>query len=357
MKRNLIATIVGAMAFGAHAQSNVTITGYADGSVLAEGGAAAGRALKVSSGVSGPSRLIFRGSEDLGDGLSAFFHLEQGVTFDTGGSLQQGLFGRQAFVGISSTSVGQLQAGLVYTPLFTTMRDVADPFRNSFVAQAGNIMTSGVPAGPKSVAFPNPSAATGPVASGGLSRANTLLYTTPKLSGFVGELAYSVGEQTGNQRSLRTIGGSAGYSQGPLNIRLAYERTNDAAASDSARNTILGANYDFGLVKVYFGYGTNKGFGTIDNTDLIVGVNVPVGAGNIRASYVKKNDKSAANIDPHQIGLGYVYNLSKRTMLHVSAARIGNNAPNTSPAFYTVGSPGGPGTGDKAVAVGIGHFF
>jgi GBP family porin len=357
VKRNLIAAIAGTMALAANAQSTVTITGYADGSVLAESGGAAGSVKKVSSGVSGPSRLIFRGSEDLGGGLSAFFHLEHGVTFDTGGSLQQNFWGRQSFLGISSTSVGTLRAGLVYTPLFTTMRDVADPFRNAFVAQAGNIMTSGVPAGPKSVAFPNPSAPTGTVASGGLSRANTLLYTTPNLSGFVGELAYSLGEQAGSESALRTIGGSAGYSQGPLNIRLAYEKTNNAAANDSARNTILGANYDFGMVKVYFGYGTNKGFGTIDNTDLVVGVNVPVGAGTIMASYVKKNDKSAANIDPYQIGLGYVYYLSKRTMLHASAAKIGNNAPNTSPAFYTVGSPGGPGSGDTAVAVGIGHFF
>jgi predicted porin len=48
-----------------------------------------------------PSRLGFRGTEDLGNGLQAFFVLESGLLIDSGG-LNQGnrLFGRSAYVGV-----------------------------------------------------------------------------------------------------------------------------------------------------------------------------------------------------------------------------------------------------------------
>jgi predicted porin len=48
-----------------------------------------------------PSRLGFRGTEDLGNGLAAVFTLESGYNQDVG-TLGQGgrLFGRQAWVGL-----------------------------------------------------------------------------------------------------------------------------------------------------------------------------------------------------------------------------------------------------------------
>jgi predicted porin len=70
-----------------------------------------------------PSRLGFRGSEDLGDGLRAIFVLEAGIALDTGTSLQGGrFFGRQAFVGFSG-GWGTLTFGRQYTMLFWSILD------------------------------------------------------------------------------------------------------------------------------------------------------------------------------------------------------------------------------------------
>jgi len=65
-----------------------------------------------------PSRFGIRGSEDLGNGLSAVYAVEAG--FDPGnGGLNQGgrLFGRQAFVGLKGAA-GTLSLGRQYTMIF-----------------------------------------------------------------------------------------------------------------------------------------------------------------------------------------------------------------------------------------------
>lgn len=360
MNQKLIATLAASALAGGGgsvaAQSSVTISGFLDASVLLERGGANGSLTKVGSGVSGPSRLIFRGNEDLGGGLSAGFHLEHGVTVDTGGSLQQPFWGRQSYVQISG-GLGTLQAGLLFTPLFTTLRDVADPFRASFAGNAGNLLTAGVPGGPRSVGFPNTTAASG-IATAGLNRANTLQYVLPKLNnGLTGELSYAFGEQAGSNAALRTLGGSIGYAQGPLVVRLAGLQTRNASATNGERNLLLGGNYAFGATRVHLGIGSNKGYGTKRSDDALVGVSTRIDLLTLIASYARRNDKSPANADASQIGLGAMYHLSRRTHLHVSFARISSDVPNTSPAFYTVGSPAGPGTGNRLLAFGIGHFF
>ncbi|MFX5578745.1 porin, partial [Acinetobacter baumannii] len=58
-----------------------------------------------------PSRIGFRGTEDLGGGLQALFVLESGFAPDTGAMGQGGrLFGRQSYVGLKS-GWGQIMLG------------------------------------------------------------------------------------------------------------------------------------------------------------------------------------------------------------------------------------------------------
>ncbi|MES2755976.1 MAG: porin [Pseudomonadota bacterium] len=70
-----------------------------------------------------PSRFGFRGTEDLGGGVKAFFILESGIGLDTG-ALNYGnrLFGRQALIGLSS-SYGTLTLGRQWTMTFHAMMD------------------------------------------------------------------------------------------------------------------------------------------------------------------------------------------------------------------------------------------
>jgi len=69
---------------------------------------------------------------------------------------------------------------------------------------------------------------------------------------------------------------------------------------------------------------------------LVAGVNVPVGPGIIRASLARVNFKNGnglpdSDASVNKLALGYVHNLSKRTALYASVARIrirnGHNNP------------------------------
>src|SRR5450830_1780271 len=70
-----------------------------------------------------PSRIGFRGTEDLGDGAKAFFVLESGFGADSG-ALNYGnrLFGRQANVGLSN-QYGSITVGRQYNMTFYALLD------------------------------------------------------------------------------------------------------------------------------------------------------------------------------------------------------------------------------------------
>jgi predicted porin len=119
-KTSLAMSIILALAsVPALAQSSVTLYGIADTGIeyfthaTPRGGAVA--RMPVIAGGDTPSRWGLKGSEDLGNGIKAIFTLEDGFSMSNGVS-QQGarLFGRQAFVGLSSRW-GQLTLGRQYT--------------------------------------------------------------------------------------------------------------------------------------------------------------------------------------------------------------------------------------------------
>jgi len=143
--------IIAGFAASAHAQTNVTIYGLVDAGLVSERGGSAGTVTKVTSGIGSQSRLGFKGTEDLGNGLSAIFQLETGYKIDDG-SLDSAntIFNRQAFVGLKSKDAGTLTLGRQYTMLYNAMSQVADPFgagyagsiKNLFAAKGANTRTS-----------------------------------------------------------------------------------------------------------------------------------------------------------------------------------------------------------------------
>ncbi|EEF22565.1 conserved hypothetical protein, partial [Ricinus communis] len=114
MKKSLIAiAVLAATSSAAFAQSNVTIYGILDAGITSERGGAQGNVTKVTSGAASASRLGFKGTEDLGGGLSAVFKLEAGVKVDDGAldNTNSVLFNREAYVGLSSKEAGSLLIG------------------------------------------------------------------------------------------------------------------------------------------------------------------------------------------------------------------------------------------------------
>jgi predicted porin len=345
MNKALLAFAVLGTAFAApaFAQSNVSVYGLIDMGIVQESGAPAAKSTtKLTSGVSTGSRLGFRGTEDLGGGLSAIFTLESGYQADTGTMGQGGLlFGRQIFVGLQG-SLGTVKLGRQYTPV-DGANTAVDPFSNGTTGRAANLLVRNY-----------------------VGRFdNGITYTSPVIGGFQALLAYGLGEVPGDSSAKRFAGGSLGYTSGPLNVRLAYQSTN--TAPDAARtppvlpgsdsNGILGGTYDFGVATAHLAYGKSKsdraGVTTLDTDDYLVGVTVPYRAGKFMAHYIRRNDKSAANANADYYAVGYAHSLSKRTLLYTTYGYIRN----TNGAAYTVGSAIEVGSGNKALAIGIRHSF
>jgi predicted porin len=72
------------------------------------------------SGANNASRLGLRGSEDLGGGWSAGFHLEHGVRVDNGSSNRSTQFrDRRATISLVSRPYGETRAGRDFVPTCT----------------------------------------------------------------------------------------------------------------------------------------------------------------------------------------------------------------------------------------------
>ncbi|WP_397474606.1 porin [Pusillimonas sp.] len=126
--RSKILTIGLAIAFplmaGAQSSTNVTLYGTIDTGVeyvnnIADGTGGANSSVHFNTLTSSvPSNWGLRGTEDLGNGLSAIFTLESGFTPGTGVQGQGGrLFGRQAWAGLKG-DWGQIAFGRQYNMLF-----------------------------------------------------------------------------------------------------------------------------------------------------------------------------------------------------------------------------------------------
>jgi predicted porin len=338
MKKNIFATaaIIAACA-PALAQTNVQIYGIADAGISrADNGVLKNTTL--DSGIQSGSRLGFRGTEDLGGGMSAVFTLENGFAMDSG-TLGQGgrLFGRQAFVGLNS-GVGSLKLGRQYNPIRTVV-DAIDPFNLGLAGNASFVFNVY-----------------------GDRTDNTINYSTPNLGGFSGQLAYSLGEVAGSNSRGRSIGASAGYTGGPLTVSLAYHDQNLVTATSAdngkARTTLLGGTYDFGIAKAHLAHAWNEGSNaagadTVDSRDLLVGVTLPFGPHTFLGSYIRRSDKLVGTRDANLYAIGYTYAFSKRTNFYTSYGRVSNDPA----ATINLGSAVTAGNDPSVFNVGVRHRF
>jgi GBP family porin len=346
MNKTLVAfALTAAFTSSAFAQSSVTIYGVADAGLVAEsrGVVSGASTAKLTSGVASGSRLGFKGTESLGDGLSAVFVLEGGYSVDTGVSSGAA---RQSYVGLTSATMGAVTMGRQYTPVYEVLRDVADPFALGTAGSSLNLFTT---AG---------------------SRANNMVkYATPSFGGFTGSASVAMGEIPGDTAAGRRLSATLGYAAGPLVATVIHTTANDAADVHSAKTSMAAASYDFGVVKANAAFAVNKGdgsvannarnvsvgqLGTLDSRDFLIGVTAPIGGrSKLVASYIRHDDRTGANGDANQFGIGYIYSMSKRTDLYTAVAQVNNK----NGSLYTIGNATEAGSGSRAVNAGVRHSF
>ncbi|TAM07684.1 MAG: porin [Paraburkholderia sp.] len=97
------------------AQSSVTLYGLIDEGFDFTNNVGGNRVYELQSGYVQGSRWGLKGTEDLGGGLKGIFQLQNGFDVNTGHLNQGGLmFGREAYVGLSSDTWGSVTLGRQY---------------------------------------------------------------------------------------------------------------------------------------------------------------------------------------------------------------------------------------------------
>lgn len=355
MKKLLFGAALLATAAAASAQSSVTLFGVVDTRVAVGRGSIADSTQLSNSG-NATSRLGFRGIEDLGGGMSASFWLEAALASDdgqggatnsnnqasgTGAAVagRQGLtFARRATVSLAGVW-GELRLGRDYTPQYWNLY-FADPFGNVGV---------GVPM-PATYLF---GGFTGPTS---VRSSNGITYYLPgNIGGFFGSVQYYMGENLQNGAATEDdgtgVGARIGYAKGPLYVSAATSRTN-YAAGDTRQSNVVGT-WNFGLAKVGAQISRDRN-GALDGKGWLLGGWFPVGAGQLVASYSRYETTAPGNPEGKKLALGYVHNVSKRTALYTTWARLKNGG---GAALALNGSQTAPNTSSSGLDVGIRHSF
>jgi predicted porin len=352
----------------AMAQSSVTLYGVADAAVTYVNGLDNWTGL--NSGANKTSRLGFRGVEDLGGGLKANFVLEGGFNLDTGdgksgGATDSGFqFKRQSTVGLAG-NFGEVRLGRELTAAYNATARY-DVFGSVGIAHSQLWDEDGKTRVTRTFDDRYHYTTNQRVS-------NAITYVSPDFSGFKVAANYGFGEVAGKNSDGRYFGGGLTYDNGPLSLGLGAERLNSgagAAMQSQSTNDItawsLGGSYDLGVAKLLAAYrqSTAKDVAILGatsdlkNRGYMLAVTAPVGPGLVRAAYNRyetKFDGEKGVTD--QFGLGYVYNLSKRTSVYGTYAYIKNKNDNA--LNLTVNSSSGVKSNgsQQAVQVGVTHAF
>jgi predicted porin len=369
MKKSIISIAALAAASAASAQSSVTVYGVVDAAVASYRATGAGSRTHVLSGGNQNGRLGFRGREDLGGGMYAGFELEAGLFNDSGVGLAtntnnqasgaapaaaggQGLvFSRKSIVSLGNASWGELRLGRDYTPGFWNLF-AYDAFRTG--VGLGGITTQG---GTTTV----------------FRASNSIGYFTPGCSvfvcqGFFAQAMYAMGENASgaaNSADGRYVGGRVGYGAPKWDVAAAHGVTKNVAAGDFTQTNVGGA-YNFDVAKLMVLWGVHKtglpiaalGNGTKAQFWQVSSW-IPAGPGYIPVAYTRVTRNDALASSANKIAIGYVYNLSKRTAVYTTYARIKNDGAFQLPV--NSGADAGPvpirGGTSSGFDFGIRHAF
>jgi predicted porin len=376
-KKLLALAVAGAfVAPAAMAQSNVTIGGRMNFSLDSLKGAnAAGTDLTTKTNVSSnSSNIYFKGTEDLGNGLSAFWQVQ--TYFSAGGTGNSdptgtfdGVSTGNTYVGVEGKSWGKVLLGKHDSPFKLLSRKV-DLFGDQ-LGDSRNVVSGAWGGG-------------GLVSSLGwdLRPNNVIAYGTPNFNGFSALVAYVSNVGAGaavnspsvswTANAVDAWSANATYENGPIFVGLGYERhSNSKYSTDPFNNDSdekawrLAAGYNFGDFKIVGLYQRESSLCVVDPNPLAtalcqatdakrttwgLGGAYKLGANTIKLQYYKAGDIKNTNIaNANQTGanlwaVGVDHALSKRTTVYAVYARTNNDR-------YAMYSAFGGGHGDNPGSV------
>jgi predicted porin len=330
---------------------------------------------------SNSSRFGIRGNEYLGAGNVAIFQIESNIQADTGNGPNSGIASRETYVGVQG-DWGLVRVGKFLTPY----DDILPIFGNSPTLTTSILSTAAIWAqGPLSKGLGGFDARLG----------NSIRYETPNVGGLVGALQYSTRDSSGN-----TTAGAAGdngdhaselrhayvasfgalYSNGPLDLGLAYEHNYDVRTTGRKDDALsLAGAYDFGTVTQgvglrlgavyeYLRYDTVTG--PLKRNFFAASAALSVGEGVFYAFLGRAANGTGSAVDGTQIGgltkgpnsaatqweISYSYNLSPRTLVYAGFVQIGNQA-NANYGFNINEYQAAPGVRLNGAVAGIAYFF
>jgi predicted porin len=292
-----------------------------------------------ATGVSRETRIGFKGSEDLGGGLKGVWQIEAKVN-----NSEDGVDWRNTFAGLSG-GFGTVLAGRHDTPYKLSTAKI-DPFTdrvgdyNMVIGSYNGIVTSDERA------------------------PQTIAYVTPNWSGFSGAIAYvshyfnnNVGD--GNEHD-RAVSAMIMYDNAGFFASAAYEWAEGNNIADALAPGLIGNTDEPNLTSMKIGLGytfsgftiggvyenidadAGKGFRSADRDAFYFTGSYAFGPSVIKGFYGWADDiQRTSNTGADMYGVGYDYNLSKRTTLYALYTGINNEGA----AAYAANSGQGVGTG------------
>lgn len=345
------------------AQGQVTVYGLVDtGLVWTNNANSNGDSVIKMPSLTGtfPSRLGFRGVEDLGGGSQAIFSLETGFGPDTGimGTGSR-LFGRQSYVGLKNATFGTLTLGrqVNMTILSGLKSDVLGP--NTFSISSLDSY------------LPNARSDNAVGYFGNFSEFSVgATYSLGRDASAAGGPAATncAGEVAGNARACRQWTALLGYDNKGFGATATYDilygNVGAAAGLTTSQTSDRRAT-----INVYAMVGGTKiGGGVIDRnkqaitpaasveSDLYyLGASYPFGPALVLDAQVARLDIKNSGDDTNLVAVRLTYNLSKRTAVYAMAGHI-KNSGNAALALDAGGTVG-VGMNQSGAMAGLRHTF
>ncbi len=313
-----LALAASTVSFAQSSGPQVSLYGILDANVQLLDGAA--RQTRVQSGGLSGSRFGLRGREDLGGGLNAFFTLESGINADDGSYGQNAFWGRQAFVGLG-TPYGSVSLGRQYGSLYTLTNEFSQ-FSN--VGTGASTAVIGGFGGYEPVRGSDASA----TGNGGPARVNnSVKFESLNYGGFSAGALWGMGEVAGNTSGNRVADVYGRYTGHGVDAMLSMVEDKADAVGRNLRTVSAAAAYDWGSYRFNGGVMqvNDRSSADRDGKGYWLGASYRLGQHLFKTQYVEsKNDGALADGKTQAFGVGYQYDLSKRTALYSSVTRFKN---------------------------------